>query len=115
MPPQYALQNTEEENLSEVKMEENKDVVKPKHYTNQLIETIHILDDLNLPRNLERAVEYSMRANRKNGEQDLLKALWYLIRHLIIYYGTSPFRLYEVAQQSVKTANEYLELKEQKQ
>lgn len=115
MPPQYVLQNTEEENLSEENMEENKDVVQPKHYTNQLIETIHILDDLNLPRNLERAVEYSMRANRKNGEQDLLKALWYLIRHLIIYYGTSPFRLYEVVQQSVKTANEYLELKEQKQ
>jgi hypothetical protein len=95
-------------------VETNDAVVKPKHYTNQLIETIHILDDLALPRNLERSVEYIMRSEKKGGEEDIKKALFYLTRDLMIRHKTNKLEILKIVDGSIQLSEEYLHLQEQK-
>ncbi len=90
----------------------NNVVTQPKHYTDQIIETIHILDDMGLPRNLERAVEYMMRSEKKGGEEDLKKALWYLTRDMMIRHNTSPIEIYNIVDGSIDKSTEYIKLKE---
>lgn len=95
-------------------MSQNDVIVKPVHYSNQLLDTIHILDDLALPRNLERSVEYIMRSEKKGGEEDLKKALFYLTRDMMVRHKTNKLEILKIVDGSIQLSEEYLHLQEQK-
>ena len=66
---------------------ENNIVTSPKHYKlKDGTELIDVLDILDVSKNLDRAVEYIVRSDKKNGSDDLLKALFYLVREIAQKY-----------------------------
>jgi hypothetical protein len=55
----------------------------PTHYNHGKIEAITFIEDQQLDFHLGNVVKYICRAKHKGNEyQDLLKALWYLERHI---------------------------------
>jgi hypothetical protein len=56
------------------------DAINPTHYKGQRWECIEIIEAHGLDHFRATALAYILRAERKNGEEDLRKALWYLRR-----------------------------------
>lgn len=54
----------------------------PKHYKNHKISPIHLIEDYNLGFARGNVIKYVARAHEKNGREDLVKALWYLVYEL---------------------------------
>ena len=55
----------------------------PKHYNNNGIETIDVIEAYNLNFNLCNVIKYILRSDLKGNKiQDLEKALWYLKREI---------------------------------
>ena len=55
----------------------------PKHYNNNGIETIDVIEAYNLNFNLGNVIKYVLRSDLKGNKiQDLEKALWYLKREI---------------------------------
>jgi len=53
----------------------------PKHYTSGNIEVIDFIEDQKLGYHLGNVIKYVCRSNHKGSyEQDLEKAMWYLLR-----------------------------------
>ena len=62
---------------------ENNLVNHPKHYNNNGIETIDVIEAYNLNFNLGNVIKYVLRSDLKGNKiQDLEKALWYLKREI---------------------------------
>ena len=56
------------------------DPINPSHYMGKSWECIDIIEAHGLDHFRATALAYILRASRKNGEEDLRKALWYLRR-----------------------------------
>jgi hypothetical protein len=56
------------------------DAINPSHYKGERWECIEIIEAHGLDHFRATALAYILRAARKNGEEDLRKALWYLRR-----------------------------------
>ena len=62
---------------------ENNLVNHPKHYNNNGIETIDVIEAYNLNFRLGNVIKYVLRSDLKGNKiQDLEKALWYLKREI---------------------------------
>ena len=72
-----------------VRKENIAEAVNPDHYKSGGIECIDIIEAKDLNFHLGNAVKYITRAGHKSDkvEQDLQKAIWYIKRQLIAYYG----------------------------
>lgn len=55
------------------------DAVNPPHYDNHKVSPVDLIKEYNLDFSLGNVIKYTARANEKNGKEDLLKALWYLV------------------------------------
>ena len=59
-----------------------KNNVNPSHYTETKVAPIDLIKAYDLNFNLGNVVKYTARAKKKNGREDLCKALWYLLDDL---------------------------------
>jgi len=67
-----------------------KDPSNPKHYTQQDPQPIDVIEDWKLNFHLGCALKYVGRYTRKNGREDLEKALWYLARADVVEKRYKP-------------------------
>lgn len=58
------------------------DPVNPSHYASHKVAPIDLIESYDLGFNLGNSVKYIARHKEKNGREDLLKALWYLLNEL---------------------------------
>jgi len=69
-----------------ITMPEFHDNINPSHYrANRKFEPIEVIEDWNLNYRLGNAVKYISRSGHKDKDktqQDLQKAVWYILRHL---------------------------------
>lgn len=57
--------------------------INPKHYQSDGIQVIDVIESFGLGFDLGNAVKYILRAGKKDSEeQDLRKAIWYILHHL---------------------------------
>lgn len=56
--------------------------VNPGHYASHKVSPIDLISDYGLGFALGNVIKYTARADEKNGREDLLKALWYLLFEL---------------------------------
>lgn len=61
-------------------------VVNPDYYAKHAVSPIDLIEDYGLNFCCGNVIKYVSRAKEKNGREDLLKALWYLLRELDVPY-----------------------------
>jgi len=56
--------------------------VSPNHYACHTVSPIDLIESYNLNFNLGNAIKYVARCREKNGDEDIIKAIWYLLNEL---------------------------------
>lgn len=77
-------------------MNTEQDNVNPSHYANFKVSPIDLIESYKMDFLTGNVVKYTARAEHKNGDEDLRKALWYLMRKL----GCPKSRIQEITDES---------------